>query len=114
MEDQKISINEEFEKATESSLISGNLKFSTDYVSRFQIYQALKKWIEADKAVLSAAIRSGGSSSIAVDFMYRMKDGSEEKSSQILHKVIRPFFKEALGCDAMNGWDYANSVIVIK
>lgn len=114
MESKNLSIKEQYEKALQPTLVSGCFKFSLDYVSKLQVFEAVQKWCEKDKNVLSASLRAGGSDSVAVDFRYQISGDAEEKSSQLLHKVIKPFFITALGDDYFAGWDYANSTLIVK
>lgn len=96
------------------TIVSGTLKFSTDYVSTFLLYQATLEWINSDKNLISASIRGGGSAQKALDFKYDMKNVKGIKAEAALHKIFVPFFKEKLGGDYIKGWDYSSDTILIK
>lgn len=105
-------IQKMFEDSKKEILV-GNLKFSSDYVSYFELFRAVSKWIEADKNVLSATVRGGGGQ-VALDFKYDLSKVSKKEADSSLHTIIKPAFKELLGDDYLVGWDYSTSGIVVK
>lgn len=104
-----------FEKAKVEDLESGSLKFSSDYVSRKQLFEAVSKWAESDVRVLRASIRPGGNSQYALDFSYDTADVPEsDKRGATLHKIFKPTFEKLLGGDYMVGWDYGSATYIVK
>ena len=107
MEDHRAKVQE--------TLLSGSLKFSTDYVSKQQVYEAISQWVKDDSHVLLAVIRTGGDEQIAVDFRY---DGSDMQGERGLGSKMISFFKEyflpKLGDKSVVGWDFSSDAIVVK
>lgn len=104
-----------FEDANNEDIYSGCVKFSSDFVSRFQLYQAAQEWANSDDRVKALAIRGGGNSSHALDFRYDVSGmGDDVKKGKILEKVFKPFFTEKLGSDYMKGWDFSYPTTLIK
>ena len=106
---------EDHRDKVQETLLSGALKFSTDYVSKQQVYEVINQWVKDDSHVLLAVIRTGGDDQIAVDFRY---DGSEMKGEGDLGSQMIRYFKEyfipKLGQKAIKGWDFSSDSVVIK
>lgn len=106
---------EAFLKATKPDLQSGALKFETDFVSKFEIYNAVAKWAKEDERLLHATIRHGGDGQIAVDFLYQTEGLPKEKrGGKSLNTLFKPYFQNALGGDYLTGWDYSDNAIRVK
>ena len=103
-----------YENSKNDSLLSGSLRFSTQYVSYFQLYKAVTEWIKEDKNVVAAAIRGGGHGLMVLDFRYDLSEMSMDEQKAILHTVLKPVFKEKLGGDFMPSWDYSTSTNIVK
>ena len=108
-------LQKSFEEATAQDLQSGCLKFSSDYVSKAQLYVAAVEWAKTDERVLSASIRGGGGNSHALDFRYDVSglDKDVHKGGS-LEKIFKPFFSKQLGADHMKGWDYSIPTVIVK
>lgn len=108
-------LKEEFETQKKDWHIdSGCVKFSSDYVSWFDLFKAVKKWTKEDPNVIYAAIRGGGTMQIAVDFRYDQATLPKDKrDSKFAHKVLKPFFEKELGGDFIDGWDHGSAVTVV-
>jgi hypothetical protein len=101
-------------KAQSKGFYSGCFKFTTDYVSAYQLYQVAQEWLKTDKNVLQASIRSGATRQIALDFRYDARELSLEEHKSLFHKNFIPYFKEKLGGDFMPGYDFSADTIVIQ
>lgn len=108
-------LKKSFEEATNENLQSGCLKFSSDYVSKAQLYAAATDWVQSDERVKLASIRGGGGGSHALDFRYDVSglDKDMQKGAS-LEKIFKKFFKEKLGDDYIKGWDYSIPTVMIK
>jgi hypothetical protein len=105
-----------FEEARGEDVHAGAIKFSTDYVSKLTLFEAVTKWIEEDKNVLKAVIRGGGGDQIALDFIYDASSIKEDskKGGRLLDAVLKPVFERLLGADYMRGWDFSGHAVVVK
>ncbi len=106
-----------FESSKEKNFFSGALKFSSDYVSKAELFDAASRWTAADKNVLRVSIRQGGTDQHALDFMYDLSGLSNSqcpKGSSVLGMVFKPAFKEYLGGDYMIGWDCGQPTYIVK
>lgn len=108
-------LQKSFEDATQDELLSGCIKFSTDYVSKAQLYAAAVEWAESDERVKALGIRGGGGGTHALDFRYDAS-GLDEKTQKggSLEKIFKKFFSEKLGGDYLKGWDYSIPTVIIK
>lgn len=105
-----LSAREAFDKATREDLHSGSLKFTTSYISKMQLYEAVKTWVNEDPKVISAVVRDSGEHH-AVDFIY---DRTDLKYKSLLHDYFKPYFKSLLGDDFLLAWSLATPVTVVK
>jgi len=106
-----------FEDA-QKPIFSGVFRFSSDYITKFQLFQAVSKLVEKDKRFLYASIRSGGSGTFALDFRYDLSDSPYENdpAGKSVEKLFKPMFRKALGLEGevFHSWDYSSPIIVIK
>ena len=106
---------EDHKSQVQDALISGALKFSTDYTSKQQIYEAVLEWVKTDTHILAAAIRGGGDEQIAVDFRYDASHlGLEKGLGSKLISLAKEFFIPKLGERSLIGWDFSSGAIVVK
>lgn len=105
----------DFKDKRQKDLQSGCLKFSTDYVSTQQLFEAAEKWAESDKNVLALAMRQGGHGQIALDFKYDTTDADDDsKRGRSLDMIFKAFFTEYFGNDYMVGWDFSSPTTIVK
>ncbi|GAB4160549.1 MAG: hypothetical protein Fur003_4090 [Candidatus Dojkabacteria bacterium] len=102
-----------FLDAKKDEILSGSLKFQQEFLSIYQLYEAVKKWCEDDKNVICATVRASGNEH-AVDVRYDLGAQPEKNRNAFLHQNIKPYFKALLGEDYLHGWDYASGAVVVK
>jgi hypothetical protein len=101
-----------FKEDEKQNILSGAIKFSTDYVSKQQIYEAVVKWSEEDSNVKYVALRLGGTDQFAMDFRYELQDG-EIKTTEMRKQIVE-YFENNLQSGVVVGWDLSSPTIVIK
>lgn len=107
-------LKDQFTKARKDTLFSGCLKFSTEFISTFDLYKAALAWAESDKRVKALSIRGGGSNQNALDFRFDMEGATEkELRGETLRKVFFPFFEEYFEEGCIEGWDYSNGTVTV-
>ena len=97
-----------------AQIISGCIKFSSEYVSYFDLFKACKKWTETDTNVLTLVIRNGGQNQVAIDFRYDVSKMSEAEKKGTAHTIFKPTLEKLLGEGTIVGWDYANDAYIVK
>ncbi len=107
------SIKESF-KDSKKLLITGTFKFSTEFISIFDLYSASKKLVEDDRFEM-LSIRASGQNLLAMDIRFNPKDLKPENAYHIFtHDIFKPFFEKELGGDYITWWELHDSAYVIK
>lgn len=96
-------------------LITGTFKFSTEFVSIFDLYSAAEKFSEENREVEMLSIRSSGQNMLAVDIRFNPKDYPKESAYHTFtHEIFKPFFEEELGGDYVDWWELHDTAYIIK
>lgn len=111
----KDTLMEAFDNARHENVQSGAFKFSTEYVSYFELFKAAQAWAEDDDNVISLRLRPGGQHQISLDFAYDTTSLPEEdKMGKFEEAIVRPYFKERLGGDFLKYRDYGSTTYIVK
>lgn len=100
--------SEIFESSTRKEIVSGSIKFSNRYCSLFQVFEATSEWVEEDKGVIFASVRTDGTDFICLDLRYDENiNAGREKYKSFLYDFLKPLFKSKLGDDYLQAWSLA-------
>lgn len=103
-----------FETSLKKPVISGSLKFTTQYCSQYDVYVAALNWVKSTNAVIYAAVGSGGEDLISIDFRYDESISAQKPPKSFMYDLAKPFFEKELGGDYMKAWSVDRMATVIK
>lgn len=102
-------------KESKRFLITGTFKFSTEFISTFDLYSAAEKFVQGNKEVEMLSLRPSGQNLLAIDIRYDPIKYDPENAYHIFtHEIVKPFFEKELGGDYVTWWELHDTAYVVK
>ena len=96
-------------------LITGTFKFSTEFISIFDLYSASEKFVKENKELEALSLRPSGQNLLAMDIRYNPKNYKPEEAYHIFtHEIFKSFFEKELGGDYVIWWELHDTAYVVK
>lgn len=102
-------------KESKRFLITGTFKFSTEFISTFDLYSAAEKFVKENEEIEILSLRPSGQNLLAMDIRYNPKKYKPEEAYHIFtHEVFKPFFEKELDGDYVTWWELHDTAYVVK
>lgn len=104
---------ESFSKARKF-LITGTFKFSTEFISTFDLYKAAEKFAK-DERVEMLSIRASGQNNLALDIRFNPGELELDSGYHVFtYEIFKPFFEKELGGDYSTWWELHDTAYVVR